>query len=298
MPANTPDSRLPYPIPDDTVDVPRDIKALADTLDAISSLRPPPRNAPSPPPPPTAKKSTSSPTAPTRRRPGTCATAPPPAAYQWDVVSATPLLYHVDTPKPQRRHRRRPRHQRPPHRPPALTGNYLIEFGAHFDTRRRHPPRRHVTRHRRHPRQRHRLIATAASLGAGSSASAASSSTPTSPATINTGNIPQQRRLQLPRPLDHRHPLHRRHNPMRPPDLHRRTPPPRPPRRRRHRPRPARRRPRRPRRQRTLPPLRRHRPRPSSDTTHAASPANGDGQLDTHAPPRRDASTEQVDAPE
>ena len=41
MPANTPNHLLPYPIPDDTVDVPRDIQALATTLDAITSLKPP-----------------------------------------------------------------------------------------------------------------------------------------------------------------------------------------------------------------------------------------------------------------
>ena len=40
MPATTPTLALPYPVPDDTVDVPRDVKALADKLDAMSSLRP------------------------------------------------------------------------------------------------------------------------------------------------------------------------------------------------------------------------------------------------------------------
>jgi hypothetical protein len=34
----TPRLLLPYPIPDDTVDVPRDVKALADALDVIRSL--------------------------------------------------------------------------------------------------------------------------------------------------------------------------------------------------------------------------------------------------------------------
>jgi len=38
---STPILTLPYPIPDDTVDVPRDIQALATKLDGISSLRPP-----------------------------------------------------------------------------------------------------------------------------------------------------------------------------------------------------------------------------------------------------------------
>lgn len=41
MPANTPRLTLPFPIPDDTVDVPRDVKALADTLDALTSINPP-----------------------------------------------------------------------------------------------------------------------------------------------------------------------------------------------------------------------------------------------------------------
>src|SRR5262245_50377504 len=34
--ALTPNMSLPYPIPDDTVDVPRDIKALADKLDVVT----------------------------------------------------------------------------------------------------------------------------------------------------------------------------------------------------------------------------------------------------------------------
>ena len=37
----TPILALPYPIPDDSVDVPRDIQALATKLDGMSSLRPP-----------------------------------------------------------------------------------------------------------------------------------------------------------------------------------------------------------------------------------------------------------------
>lgn len=37
MPANTPILALPYPVPADTVDVPRDVKALADRLDTFSS---------------------------------------------------------------------------------------------------------------------------------------------------------------------------------------------------------------------------------------------------------------------
>ena len=43
MPANTTVLQLPYPVPDDTVDVPRDVKALAEKLDATSSLKPPAR---------------------------------------------------------------------------------------------------------------------------------------------------------------------------------------------------------------------------------------------------------------
>ena len=38
MPGSTPRLILPYPVPDDTVDVPRDVKALADKLDGISDL--------------------------------------------------------------------------------------------------------------------------------------------------------------------------------------------------------------------------------------------------------------------
>lgn len=41
MPSTTPVLALPYPVPADTVDVPRDVKALADKLDTISALRPP-----------------------------------------------------------------------------------------------------------------------------------------------------------------------------------------------------------------------------------------------------------------
>jgi len=41
MPDSTPILGLPYPTPDDSVDVPRDVKALADKLDAYSSIRPP-----------------------------------------------------------------------------------------------------------------------------------------------------------------------------------------------------------------------------------------------------------------
>jgi hypothetical protein len=44
MPApsgSTPRLALPYPIPDDPVDVPRDIKALADKLDGLGALSPP-----------------------------------------------------------------------------------------------------------------------------------------------------------------------------------------------------------------------------------------------------------------
>lgn len=41
MPASTPVLALPYPIPADTVDVPRDVLALATKLDNYSSLRPP-----------------------------------------------------------------------------------------------------------------------------------------------------------------------------------------------------------------------------------------------------------------
>ena len=41
MPANTPRLALPYPIPDDTVDVPRDVQALANKLDGFTWLTPP-----------------------------------------------------------------------------------------------------------------------------------------------------------------------------------------------------------------------------------------------------------------
>lgn len=41
MPANTPVLALPYPLPADTVDVPRDVQALATKLDGITSLSPP-----------------------------------------------------------------------------------------------------------------------------------------------------------------------------------------------------------------------------------------------------------------
>jgi len=34
VPATTPNLKMPYPLPDDTVDVPRDVKALADALEA------------------------------------------------------------------------------------------------------------------------------------------------------------------------------------------------------------------------------------------------------------------------
>lgn len=40
MPANTPNLALPYPVPADTVDVPRDVKALADKLDVVASATP------------------------------------------------------------------------------------------------------------------------------------------------------------------------------------------------------------------------------------------------------------------
>lgn len=38
MPGTTPNLQLPYPTPDDTVDVPRDVKALADALDPLGSV--------------------------------------------------------------------------------------------------------------------------------------------------------------------------------------------------------------------------------------------------------------------
>jgi microcystin-dependent protein len=38
MPGTTPNLNLPYPIPGDTVDVPRDIKALADALDPVGAI--------------------------------------------------------------------------------------------------------------------------------------------------------------------------------------------------------------------------------------------------------------------
>jgi len=41
MGSTTPVLALPYPTPDDTVDVPRDVQALAAKLDGMSSLRPP-----------------------------------------------------------------------------------------------------------------------------------------------------------------------------------------------------------------------------------------------------------------
>jgi hypothetical protein len=41
MPANTPNLALPYPVPADAVDVPRDMQALATKLDGISALVPP-----------------------------------------------------------------------------------------------------------------------------------------------------------------------------------------------------------------------------------------------------------------
>jgi hypothetical protein len=40
MPASTARLALPYPIPDDTVDVPRDVQALATKLDAITGITP------------------------------------------------------------------------------------------------------------------------------------------------------------------------------------------------------------------------------------------------------------------
>ena len=41
MPANTSRLALPYPIPDDTVDVPRDVQALATKLDGLNGISPP-----------------------------------------------------------------------------------------------------------------------------------------------------------------------------------------------------------------------------------------------------------------
>ena len=41
MPANTPILALPYPVPADTVDVPRDVQALATKLDTFSAIKPP-----------------------------------------------------------------------------------------------------------------------------------------------------------------------------------------------------------------------------------------------------------------
>lgn len=41
MPSNTPVLALPYPVPADTVDVPRDVQALATKLDGISAIAPP-----------------------------------------------------------------------------------------------------------------------------------------------------------------------------------------------------------------------------------------------------------------
>jgi hypothetical protein len=38
MPAATPRLALPYPTPDDQVDVPRDVEALAEALEAIKNL--------------------------------------------------------------------------------------------------------------------------------------------------------------------------------------------------------------------------------------------------------------------
>jgi hypothetical protein len=40
LPANTPNLVLPYPVPADTVDVPRDVKALADRLDVVVPVIP------------------------------------------------------------------------------------------------------------------------------------------------------------------------------------------------------------------------------------------------------------------
>lgn len=41
MPASTARLALPYPVPDDTVDVPRDVQALAAKLDALTGVSPP-----------------------------------------------------------------------------------------------------------------------------------------------------------------------------------------------------------------------------------------------------------------
>src|SRR4051812_8400422 len=41
MPASTPRLALPYPTPDDSVDVPRDVQALATKLDGNSAVGPP-----------------------------------------------------------------------------------------------------------------------------------------------------------------------------------------------------------------------------------------------------------------
>jgi len=41
MPATTPRLALPYPVPADTVDVPRDMQALADKLEGITGIAPP-----------------------------------------------------------------------------------------------------------------------------------------------------------------------------------------------------------------------------------------------------------------
>lgn len=38
MPGTTPRLALPYPVPDDTVDVPRDVKALADKIDTLPEV--------------------------------------------------------------------------------------------------------------------------------------------------------------------------------------------------------------------------------------------------------------------
>jgi len=41
MPASTSRLALPYPVPADTVDVPRDVQALADKIDTVSGISPP-----------------------------------------------------------------------------------------------------------------------------------------------------------------------------------------------------------------------------------------------------------------
>ena len=168
---------LPYPIPDDTVDVPRDIQALATTLDACQRSAPP-SSPPSPPPPPTATRST------TDARPATSSgTSAPTTGTRWAFIGGGAIIDVAvnASSRPHRAATRRPAHA-PSSCPYPSAASTNSPYASRQLTDRRRPRRlRLVTTaaggapHRRH---RHRR------------ASAGSTTSPTTPSSPSTTSSP------------------------------------------------------------------------------------------------------------